>query len=33
MTHTPHIAIIGVAGWAGSQVPMVGFNPPIGAGL
>ena len=31
MTHTPHIAIIGAAGWAGRQVPMVCLNPPIGA--
>jgi hypothetical protein len=28
MTHTLHIAIIGAAGWAGAQVPMVGeLNP------
>ena len=29
MTHTPHIAIIGAAGWAGCHVPIVGFNPLI----
>lgn len=32
MTHTLHIAIIGAAGWAGAQVPMIGLRSPIRVG-
>jgi hypothetical protein len=32
MTPTPHTAIIGAAGWAGRQVPMIGLRSPIGVG-
>ena len=32
MTPTPHIAIIGAAGWAGRQFPMIGLRSPIRVG-
>ena len=32
MTPTPHTALIGAAGWAGRQVPMVGLRSLIRVG-
>jgi hypothetical protein len=32
MTDTTRIAVIGAAGWAGRQVPMIGLRSPIRVG-